>query len=168
MNLLSKISFLKRFNLSYIRENSFHDYEILYKKFSINPYNKIINENIDFCSYTYVVNGSKKLEEYEVLEEKYIKLFKFLFHTYSVSCIVVESDKLSIIQYDNFLSFKIDLIKALREDTKINFLLNELGLVVNCNFDLIIIAYFFDDSIDFSDLSDIVDSFELFFNEITE
>jgi hypothetical protein len=85
-----------------------------------------------------------------------------------VSCIVVESDKLSIIQYDNFLSFKIDLIKALREDTKINFLLNELGLVVNCNFDLIIIAYFFDDSIDFSDLSDIVDSFELFFNEITE
>lgn len=62
MNLLSKISFLKRFNLSYIRENSFHDSETLYKKFSINPYNKIINENIDYCSYTYLVNGSKKLE----------------------------------------------------------------------------------------------------------
>lgn len=132
-------------------ENGF-DVEKAKSHYSINPYSKThfeedINENNNY-SYAYVVSNTLDYSDYAKKEKKFINAFETIFEKYHIVGLQFLYDKYVLTEYVGFLSFKSDLLESLREKKSIDFVIDDLGLIINCNYDLVLsIAFFKDESL---------------------
>ena len=113
------------------------------KKYVVNPYSNSFLEEVEpfHVSYSYVANDKLEYCLYEKYELVYRLFFEELFSLYEIIGVKLNRDTSTFIHYHNFLIFKNDLEKALREDTSLNFIIDSLGIVLNCNYDLSIVLY---------------------------
>lgn len=119
----------------------------LQEHLSINPYSEDHLHKIEpfYVSYSNIQRGLTDYKIYSNYEQKYIAAFEGLFKEFEIVGVRLLGDSVVYKEYFNFLSFKRDLEISLREDTRINFLIDELSIVINGNFDLNMSLYLYEE-----------------------
>jgi len=148
--MLEKLKIFKTANLEEYYENGFSD-EYAGFHYTVNPYSNTHNEDeytaYENISYTYVINGDLDYNKYLIYENLFVDAFKKIYESNKVYGLAFSIDKYTITEYFGFLSFKDDLIQVLREKGNIKFVLDDLKIAIDCNYDLIISIFIYSDKI---------------------
>ncbi|HOY13997.1 MAG TPA: hypothetical protein PLY70_12700 [Saprospiraceae bacterium] len=119
------------------------DEQAIIASYSINPYSAdhMNNQDSYFTSYSFVTRGIHEYYTYKAIEMNFIKAFEKIFGEFEIIGIRIKPDSVVYTEYQKFLAFQHDFELSLREDTQLNFLIDELGMVLHGNFDLIMSLY---------------------------
>ncbi|KOS08034.1 hypothetical protein AM493_19750 [Flavobacterium akiainvivens] len=138
--MLSQLSIFKQYPFSEYEENGFDSAHAQYC-YSLNPYSQdhyyIPAAESFVASYSFVQRGGMDFEAYHKYEQLYVTAFAEVFGTFDIIGVKDAKEVL----YNGYAAFEADLLKALREDHSYAFVVNSLGLVIDCNFDLIVAVF---------------------------
>lgn len=148
--MLDKLKIFGTVNLKEYYKNGFSE-EYSNFHYTVNPYSNTHNKDeytkYENISYSYVVNGDLDYNKYLMYENLFVDAFKKIYESNKVYGLAFSVDKYKIIEYTGFLSFKDDLVQVLREKGNIQFVLDDLKVAIDCNYDLIISIFIYSDKI---------------------